>query len=114
MRLLAKLAGFKEDEIIPFLTALGELEIERPVLVHGDFNPGNVLVGGDGVYVMDLEGAFVGDPLYDVVYAFAFISFGGRWNAALSFAREYFKLSGFSLRSFTPKLMATAAKLHFS
>ncbi|MEM1509225.1 MAG: aminoglycoside phosphotransferase family protein [Thermofilaceae archaeon] len=113
LRLLAKLAGFKDNELIPFATVLEELEIEQPVLVHGDFNPGNVLVGEDGVYIMDLENAFVGDPLYDVAYAFAFISFGERWNAALSFVQEYFKLSGCSLQLFTPKLMATAAKLHF-
>lgn len=39
----------------------------RPVLVHGDFRNGNLMVGGDGVRaVLDWEIAHVGDPMEDL------------------------------------------------
>ena len=41
----------------------------RPAcLVHGDFSPKNVLVGPDGLWVIDFEVAAVGDPAFDVAF----------------------------------------------
>jgi 5-methylthioribose kinase len=38
----------------------------RTCLVHGDFSPKNVLVGPDGLWVLDFEVAHVGDPAFDL------------------------------------------------
>jgi hypothetical protein len=40
----------------------------RSCLVHGDFSPKNVLVGPDGLWVIDWEVAHVGDPVFDLAY----------------------------------------------
>ncbi len=37
-----------------------------PVFIHGDFTPKNVLVRGGTPWVLDFEGAALGDPAYDV------------------------------------------------
>ncbi len=37
-------------------------------LVHGDFSPKNVLLGDDGLWVIDFEVAHVGDPAFDVAF----------------------------------------------
>jgi 5-methylthioribose kinase len=37
-------------------------------LVHGDFSPKNVLVGEDGMWVIDFEVAHVGDPVFDLAF----------------------------------------------
>jgi len=41
---------------------------ERRCLVHGDFSPKNVLVGGDGAWVVDWEVAHVGAPVFDLAF----------------------------------------------
>jgi len=64
------------------------------------------------LYVMDLEGARLGDPLYDVAYACAFISFEVGWEAAEVFAIEYFKLAPLHPRGLARRLAAAAAKLY--
>lgn len=43
--------------------------LSRPrCLVDGDFSPKNVLVGPDGLWVIDLEVAHLGDPAFDVAF----------------------------------------------
>jgi 5-methylthioribose kinase len=37
-------------------------------LVHGDFSPKNVLVGVEGLWVLDFEVAHVGDPVFDLAF----------------------------------------------
>lgn len=40
----------------------------RHCLVHGDYSPKNVLVGADGLWVLDFEVAHVGDPAFDLAF----------------------------------------------
>jgi 5-methylthioribose kinase len=46
----------------------GRLLAAHECLVHGDFSPKNVLVGADGLWVIDWEIAHVGDPIFDVAF----------------------------------------------
>lgn len=45
-----------------------ELQRHRCCLVHGDFSPKNVLVGSDGLWVIDFEVAHYGDPAFDLAF----------------------------------------------
>ncbi|WP_214323045.1 phosphotransferase family protein [Nonomuraea sediminis] len=48
---------------------LGEdLLASRDCLVHGDFSPKNILVGPDGLMVLDFEVAHVGAAVFDVAF----------------------------------------------
>jgi aminoglycoside phosphotransferase (APT) family kinase protein len=40
----------------------------RTCLVHGDFSPKNVLVGGPDLWVIDFEVAHHGDPAFDIAF----------------------------------------------
>jgi 5-methylthioribose kinase len=45
-----------------------ELLATHVCLVHGDFSPKNVLVGPDGLWVLDFEVAHYGDPVFDPAF----------------------------------------------
>jgi aminoglycoside phosphotransferase (APT) family kinase protein len=45
---------------------LPQLEVSEPVICHGDFHPGNLLVGGDTVSVIDWTVAGIGDRHGDI------------------------------------------------
>jgi 5-methylthioribose kinase len=45
-----------------------ELLATHVCLVHGDFSPKNVLVGPDGLWVLDFEVAHFGDPVFDPAF----------------------------------------------
>lgn len=45
-----------------------ELRTTRECLVHGDFSPKNVLVGKDGIMVLDFEVAHFGAAVFDVAF----------------------------------------------
>jgi 5-methylthioribose kinase len=47
---------------------LDELTATRACLVHGDLSPKNVLVGPDGLWVIDFEVAHVGHPAFDLAF----------------------------------------------
>jgi Ser/Thr protein kinase RdoA (MazF antagonist) len=112
IRLLARLHPTCARGFSGLLGELSDLSAERVTLVHGDYNPGNVLMGEGGVYVLDLEGARLGDPLYDVAYACTFMLFEAGVEAAETFAVEYFKLSNLRSRGLARRLVAAAAKLY--
>jgi aminoglycoside phosphotransferase (APT) family kinase protein len=112
IRLLARLHPTCARGFSGLLGELSDLSAERVTLVHGDYNPGNVLMGEGGVYVLDLEGARLGDPLYDVAYACTFMLFEAGVEAAEAFAVEYFKLSSLRSRGLARRLVAVAAKLY--
>jgi aminoglycoside phosphotransferase (APT) family kinase protein len=50
------------DEVVEQMLAT------RSCLVHGDYSPKNVLVGVDGLWVVDFEVAHVGDPAFDLAF----------------------------------------------
>lgn len=61
MRRLPDVAGMVAE-------AVDELLTTQACLVHGDFSPKNVLVGGDGLWVVDFEVAHLGAPVFDVAF----------------------------------------------
>lgn len=52
----------------PIEAVIERLMTRRTCLVHGDFSPKNMLVGADGLWVIDWEVAHVGDPDFDLGY----------------------------------------------
>lgn len=52
----------------PIAALIKRMAAERRCLVHGDFSPKNVLVGHDGLWVIDFEVAHIGDPAFDVAF----------------------------------------------
>jgi hypothetical protein len=52
----------------PIEAVIERLMTRRSCLVHGDFSPKNILVGEDGLWVLDWEVAHVGDPDFDLAY----------------------------------------------
>jgi 5-methylthioribose kinase len=52
----------------PIEAVIERLLTRRTCLVHGDFSPKNILVGADGIWVLDWEVAHVGDPDFDRAY----------------------------------------------
>jgi 5-methylthioribose kinase len=57
------------DELVR--TMLSRMLETRTALVHGDFTPKNILVGADGVWVLDWEIAHFGDPVFDLASVLA-------------------------------------------
>jgi aminoglycoside phosphotransferase (APT) family kinase protein len=47
---------------------VAQLETTRDCLVHGDYSPKNVLVGPDGLMVLDFEVAHTGAAVFDVAF----------------------------------------------
>ena len=55
--------------LAPVLEAIVErMKGRRRCLVHGDCSPKNVLVGPDGIWLIDFEVAHHGDPTFDVAF----------------------------------------------
>jgi len=112
IRLFAKLHSPIEQAFSELAGKLGSLKSDRVALIHGDYNPGNIIVGDGGIYVMDFEGARLGDPMYDVAYACIFIAFKAGWKAAKEFVHEYCKLARVDPCGLNLKMAAAAAKLY--
>lgn len=65
-------------------------------LLHGDCGLDNTLYSQGRVYLIDLEGAFVGNPAYDVGYAYHSLCLSNRFGLELAdhFVSAYEDLSG--------------------
>jgi len=80
------LTSFEELRVAPFHRAvqtrhpavhdeidavIARMLTARRCLVHGDFSPKNMLVGGGQVWVLDFEVAHYGDPTFDLAFLLA-------------------------------------------
>lgn len=106
IRLLQRLIGLRAH-----LVSAKQLEAAEVTLIHGDYNPGNLLVSGGRLYVLDGESIAAGDPLYDVAYAFIFL-YASSPRAAEAFAREYFALTGRDAHGLGERVRLVALKLY--
>lgn len=72
------------------------LKSGTPALLHGDCSPDNAIYCDGTVYLIDLENVYVGNPAFDVGYAYHFIRFGTPRNSSLAdhFVRTYEALHG--------------------
>jgi 5-methylthioribose kinase len=52
----------------PIDACVTDLTTKHQCLVHGDYSPKNVLVGTDGLWVLDFEVAHVGAAVFDVAF----------------------------------------------
>jgi len=66
----------------------GELPAVSPVPIHKDLHPGHVLVCQEGITVIDLDEARMGDPALDVAHLCAYVE-ASSWPAAAIAARTF-------------------------
>jgi 5-methylthioribose kinase len=60
-------------QLAPALQPLvDELREARICLVHGDYAPKNILLGPDGAWVLDMEVAHYGHPVFDLAFFLSF------------------------------------------
>jgi Phosphotransferase enzyme family len=68
--------GVVMERLPQLAAALGpladELRDARTCLVHGDYAPKNILLGPDGAWVLDMEVAHYGHPVFDLAFFLAF------------------------------------------
>jgi len=72
------------------------LKSSPSALLHGDCSPDNAIYCNGIVYLIDLESVYVGNPAFDVGYAYHFIRFSTPRNSALAdhFVKTYEALHG--------------------
>lgn len=61
-----ELAESLEASLKGILESANDLRCHKPVLVHGDFSPNQVLLGSDGATIVDFDSICNGDPAIDV------------------------------------------------
>jgi len=110
VRALARALG--EEALAEVADVAPSTEPSALALLHCDYNPGNIVVSGGRVYVLDFEGACIGDPMYDVAYALVFLLSRRVKRRAIEFAAGYFEASGAAPEGLGPRLSLCAAKLH--
>ena len=63
-------AGFVSKKNRRMIRAFAESVPENSHCVHGDFQPGNILLSGEQTYWIDLDRFAHGDPLFDIGHLF--------------------------------------------
>lgn len=104
----------------PVLSLSGKLLERKVCLVHGDFSPKNVLVGPEGLWVVDWEVAHRGDPAFDVAFMLCHLVLkslhmpghaGALDRTAEAFARSYEEAAGAELELAWPYVLSHVACL---
>ncbi len=105
-RSLIEASGLDMDPIlVDLLCRLGQDApvCDHPVLVHGAYRTGNLLVADDRISaVLDWELQVIGDPMYDVAYVLSELNKEGSDLLSLVVSREQFiaeyqELTGFTV-----------------
>jgi aminoglycoside phosphotransferase (APT) family kinase protein len=102
----------------PQLLTLFEAEVARltstsECLVHGDFSPKNILIGGNRLVILDCEAAWYGDPAFDVCFllnhlflkSLFHLRAEGPAEMIRTFWQEYTRASGRALNERIPRLL---------
>jgi 5-methylthioribose kinase len=59
----------KHPDLAPEIAGyIDRMQATHRCLVHGDFSPKNVLLGAEGMWVVDFEVAHMGDPAFDLAF----------------------------------------------
>lgn len=89
----------KHPEIRSAADKAVKLLTEQPsALVHGDFSPKNILVRGNDLYLLDMEVAHYGNPVFDVAFFLNHFLLKGVLNKQMR--RGYFALASFILETY--------------
>lgn len=123
-RKISDVKELSEPERLRVLEILADLP-DRDRIYHGDFHPGNVIVGVNGQHmVLDWANAGTADPLADVARTWLLISIGwraapqratrimGRWLSSWflrSYLKAYFASTGAEIASIDRWRTVTAA-----
>lgn len=87
-RLLPDLSSEAENLAVRLGRELREVAPDRS-LIHGSFHDDQVLVGGNGVVVVDFDSAAMGNPLEDVGHFLSYLDADGAHDAAELFLEAY-------------------------
>jgi aminoglycoside phosphotransferase (APT) family kinase protein len=82
-------------------------------LVHGDYSPKNILIGGNRMVILDCEAAWYGDPAFDVCFLLNHLFLKSLFHLREegpaemigAFWREYAEASGLDLEGRVPRLL---------
>lgn len=123
---------FQQQRIVPYLKypqaahpvvadrleLLGEFLLSQPVcLIHGDFSPKNILIASDavterGIFVVDFEVVFRGQPLFDITTLMNHLLLKGFYHAPQW--RPFMLLADEAWHAYqqaaTPRLLAAAGQ----
>jgi aminoglycoside phosphotransferase (APT) family kinase protein len=65
-----------------FAALIAATQMNKRVLVHGDFSPKNILIGPAGPVILDAECAWYGDPAFDLAFVLNHLLLKGAWRPA--------------------------------
>jgi len=65
-----------------FAALVAATQLNKRVLVHGDFSPKNILIGRAGPVILDAECAWYGDPAFDLAFVLNHLLLKGAWRRA--------------------------------
>ena len=65
-----------------FAALIAATQLNKRVLVHGDFSPKNILIGRAGPVILDAECAWYGDPAFDLAFVLNHLLLKGAWRPA--------------------------------
>ena len=93
---LVATAGAHPDLAPRFAALVAATQLNKRVLVHGDFSPKNILIGPAGPVILDAECAWYGDPAFDLAFVLNHLLLKGAWRPAwrARYGEAYAALAG--------------------